>query len=374
MLPRIESQLKELENLVENEGGFTKYVFKHAPQLKQADAEAIAKMLDTRIDLIYDKVKKAKADILWVEQELAKQAANKALAAAAAAAANLAADKAAQEAMFAESSATYDPKNVSKADAAKAKKNAAARAKRAAAKAANAVPRKPIVFEELKHESVPVRPPKIPTGGKGMVEGRNASIEYRTQQDMQLIATNAEQSSITAFTEASSQYTDMRASVRMTPAKYALGSHNMTYEKAKEHVANINSAFEKRMEHRELLGETVADEIQEAYRGIRFLSKKQFDEMLNEQIIQWDAPTSTSWHPDNAKSFYSERYGESHSIYYRIKPAAKTAGMAVEGISDVKSEHEILFGNGVKFRVTKVVRDTEFNRGAIMYLEEIPQK
>jgi hypothetical protein len=61
---------------------------------------------------------------------------------------------------------------------------------------------------------------------------------------------------------------------------------------------------------------------------------------------------------------------ELYSIMYRIKPAAKTRGVSVEGISGIRSEHEIIFGNGAKFRVVKVTRDSEFDRGAIIYLEE----
>lgn len=363
MLPRIKQQLEDIENLVEKAGGWTAYVRKRAPLLNEADALAIADMLDARTDLVYDRIhaaEQAAAEAKKAAQLKAQQAAAAEEAAKKAQAEALATQAAADKAAAA---AEADKKNLTKAELAKQKKNAAARAKRAAAKAGQEVPAKRRELAKLKAEPLPAKVIKMP-------KGYASAIRRRSADDVEIIATEYEKHAVGSFT--GSDYRAIRAAARLTREEYEKAYHSLPYDTAKSRANLANSLLAKRDQLRGI-SENVSDEVVEVYRGVRGLPRQTFEKMLNEQIIQWDIPTSTSWNPYVAKGFYSSSSSDNYSIMYRIKPAPKTAGLSIEGISQHESENEILFGNGVKFRVVKATRDADYTNGAILYLEEIPQ-
>lgn len=109
--------------------------------------------------------------------------------------------------------------------------------------------------------------------------------------------------------------------------------------------------------------------IRELYRGVNLLSRSDLERLMNDSLVEFDAITSTSWKSENAASFCVGE-GE-YSVFYRIKPAKNSNSVSCEPASDVKSEHEVMFGRGTKFKVTKVTRDVANRNSVIVYLDEL---
>ena len=111
--------------------------------------------------------------------------------------------------------------------------------------------------------------------------------------------------------------------------------------------------------------------IRELYRGMSLLSKTVFESKINESTVTFDTITSTSWLSAAAVNFCS---GEGqYSVFYRIKPAKSPNVLSIEGVSNVVSEREVLYGAGTMFRVTKVTRESGKANAAIVWLEELEQ-
>lgn len=373
MLPRIKQQLKALEQLASDAGGWSKYVSKHAEQLTAEDAQAIVNMLEMRTKLIGDKI---------IETEAKVAAAKKAAALAekkateAAKKAEAAAKKAAEEKALAEAAAVA----AKKAAFEKAKQVAAGKAaKEAAAKAAEATKQAELakskatkrVLEELPFQSIPKLPkhyPMLDPKYPGEDNFRYDSI-VREASRKRLMATTTEEQRVSIGKFTGSDYEDIRAAMRLTREEYNHRSRDISYDIARMHGERISQAMR---DAKTMTGSGVVDsEVTEMFRGVRNLSKDTFEKLINAKTVTWNEPTSTSWHPERSLAFY-RNYTNSYSVMYRIRPSASTSGVSIEGVSSVAPEHEILFGNGVKFKVVNVARDEGFERGAIIYVEELP--
>jgi hypothetical protein len=313
---RIEKQLTALEAIEDSYGGWGPYVRKHAPQLSESDSDAIASMLTARTKLIGDKLAKAKAEAI----------------------------------------AKLQPKP---------------RKSRAPRKP----PPKRVRLDELEAEKIPQFPAAFPGS---MPNPTNATqrqeatrlIRERSNAELLALATDDERAAIRVFT--GSSYGSIRAAARLTKEEYLKNPKNtMLYEVARNCADLITSAIAKHEATRKT-AKRLANESVELFRGIRNVPKAKFEEILNWQSCTWAEPTSSSWKPSVAKDFYTPLLGDTgYSVMFRIKHAKATRGVSIEGISQLDNEHEILFGNDAEFRVTKVVRDADFDRGAIVYLEEI---
>jgi hypothetical protein len=176
---------------------------------------------------------------------------------------------------------------------------------------------------------------------------------------------------IGAFTEDS---THIRAASVLTESEYLVkfpDSSAAKYAAARRHADNLFSALAKGRKNRP--AGAVENKVTELFRGIRNLDKARFDAVLASGVLRWDEPTSTSWDPDVSRDFYrplNEEHRNNYSIFFRIKPRKPTSSLSVEGTSAVQSERELLYGKA-RFRVVRIVRDGDFERGAVVYLEEI---
>jgi SPP1 gp7 family putative phage head morphogenesis protein len=311
LAPVLKSKLRDLKKIASDAGGWEKYVAKRAPSLPADDAAQIAKMIESRTRLIGEKLKEA--------EEQAKKL----------------------------------------------------------AKAKSTTKAKPRTIEILEPAKLPEEPPQGYPGGVARPDTKEARQAYfdqlheRSRSRVAQVATLEEQDAITTFTEGS---TSIRAAMKMTREEWDRSVNRYSdYDTNRRAGERIVAALRKAAASPST--EAVESQVGEMYRGIRDLTKDTFDRMINASDIVWDEPTSTSWHPTCAKYFYtpinaSDR--NNYSIFYRIKPAKRTKGLGIEGVSSIKDESEVMFGDGVRFRVTKVERDADYERGAIVWVEELP--
>lgn len=225
--------------------------------------------------------------------------------------------------------------------------------------------RKTIEFDSLKAEKLP-NELHIPGFGANPADSEEAffSVTERSKRRIDPLLNDKERLSITKFSGGAS--TDVRDSLTMTEDEYLKSVRYIPYAEAKSHLANINSALDKAA----IADLGVEKDLKQVYRGISELSKDTLNSIINHDEVVFEKPTSTSWDPAIAKSFYaaSDKY---HSVMFVITPSAKTRGLSIEAISAMQDEREILFGNGTRFKVTDVKRDSENANGAIVYLEEL---
>jgi len=173
-----------------------------------------------------------------------------------------------------------------------------------------------------------------------------------------------ERAAIAAFT--GTHYDDIRTAASQTKAQYEASTRGLPYNRAKEYADDLSRVLKKKPN----AGDRLESQISEMYRGLKQLSETDFVSLINAKTIVFDAPTSTSYSAMVSNGFY----GSGKSVMFRIKPLPDTAGVMIAGVSNHQSEHEILFGNNTKFKVTKVVRDAGKATGVVMYLEELPPK
>lgn len=231
-------------------------------------------------------------------------------------------------------------------------------------------PRPRLRLEELQGEALPNTPTSWPLTRTAPADPSEHSdrVAARTHETLTRTLTRDEVRSINEFT--GSTYGDIRLAARLSKEDYQASRVSLPYETAKAHAEQITSALRKRDAAR-AREEHIENDLVEVFRGIRDVPREKFENIINSDVITWAEPTSTSWDPDKARNFYSSSMPNGHSVMFRVRTAARTKGLAIEGISGLRHEHEVLFGNDVEFKVTKVVRDQNFARGAVVYLEEI---
>jgi hypothetical protein len=312
MLPRIEEQLANARAVAKSAGGWKVYVQQHAPQLSPKDADAIAEMLESRESAIQKKLGEAK-------------------------------DKADLEAKI---KAELEAKAV-----ALAKLEAKAAAKRAT---------------ELDLSNLHTLPSEeVPDFFGANVEIKPLKMTEDNRRVLDASLRRHEKAAIAAFT--GSHYDDIRTAASQTKAQYEASNHDLPYNRAKEYADDLSRVLKKKPN----AGDRLESQISEMYRGLKQLSDADFVNLINAKTIVFDAPTSTSYSARVANGFY----GSGKSVMFRIKPLPDTTGVLIAGVSNHVSEHEILFGNNTKFKVTKVVRDAgKATDGVVMYLEELPPK
>jgi hypothetical protein len=298
MLPAIRKQLKKLQKVASDAGGWDAYVDKVAPQLGATDRAAIVEMLEARTKLVAEKI----------------------------------------------------------AEAARAKK------------VARVAVRRPVYkFEDLELETIPDHV-LYPGGKPGEFESdhglRALQFSDESRKQLESVCTPGEIEAINYFTGGG--YSPIRAALKLTKSEFER-EHGHTYEENHKAGKLILSALKKS----QAAQTRIETGVKELYRGLKYLNRKTFDELLNKATVTWDEPTSTSWRPRAAVDFYGGA-STSYGILYRIKPAPRTSGVAVEGVSLYDTEAELIYGGGTTFRVTKVVRDSGRPKGAIVYLEELP--
>lgn len=168
-------------------------------------------------------------------------------------------------------------------------------------------------------------------------------------------------------------YTWMRASQRMSEAEFEHARRTneewrgaATYRETRRAVEVLERAIAKLQAAKDRPERSLT----EIYRGLGHLSREQFAELLNLDVLNFEAPTSTSWRAGSAETFYSRDVQE-FRVMLRIRPKEETAGVFVETLSEAIHEHEVLFPRGTQFRVIEIRRDATDPQGAIMYLEEV---
>jgi hypothetical protein len=116
------------------------------------------------------------------------------------------------------------------------------------------------------------------------------------------------------------------------------------------------------------------------YRGLRFEKRKEFDAFMrtvkeaadNDSPLLFKGFTSTT--PDEMASYSFLGAPENHNVLIKIK---SRSGVVIEGLSDVKSEREVLLGAHSKFKVVGLTSKKQPATGGtlwILELEELPKK
>jgi SPP1 gp7 family putative phage head morphogenesis protein len=365
LLPEIRKQLTQLESVRDKAGGWAKYIAKAAPSASQADAFAMLRVLDARTVLIRKKL---------LETEQAIQA-KKAAEAAAKKLATQKAKEAAAAKLKAEQLAAKAAKD------AKLKQEAAAAAK-AADRAAKVVPQrgKTLLLEELAERDIPRHVLWAPSRGAPQPKEAYSAWRGRVAKQLSASLTADEEAVVMTFTAEYSS--NIRAALTMERAAYEelqgrmIAGPNpkwapLKYSEAKQYGEQLNACIARNAKR----AGRAEEEVETVYRGLSGLTKKQLDELLAGDIQTWRAPSSTSWDPNTAARFYAgEQTPEpnTYGVFLEIKTATKTSGLAVETISAVKSERELIYGAGVRFRVLSVARDKMRANGVLMTLEELP--
>jgi hypothetical protein len=359
MLPAIRTQLSKLELVRDKAGGWAKYIARAVPEASPADAEAMTRMLEMRTQLIRKKLAETEQSVL------AKKAAE--------AAAKKVAEQKAKQAAAAKAKAEKLAAQSAKDATSKAKKAEAAKAARNAEKAASAVPRGPVALEELAERDIDARQVFSPLRG---VPNEPASYtQWRGKVEAQIGAlTDEEISTVRLFTAEYSS--NMRAALALDQAAYDQLQarmvaeskwERMDYAKARKLGGELNATIARNATR----AGRVEEEVETVYRGLTGLTKQQLDDLLALDVQVWTVPTSTSWAPTVAADFYGRNL-DTYGVFLEIKTAKRTSGLAVETISSVQSERELIYGSEARFKVTSVARDRARPKGVIVTLEEIP--
>jgi uncharacterized protein with gpF-like domain len=355
MLPAIRTQLSKLELVRDKAGGWAAYVSKVVPKASHAEADAMVRMLEARTKLIREK-------ILETEKALTAKKASET-------AANELAKKKAAESAAAKAKAEKLAAQAAK-DA--AKKAEAAKAAQAAKKAAAAVPRGKMLLEDLPEQVIEQRTVMAPGRYR---QAANPYGEWTARLGGQ-IAKNllgSERAAIYRFTGDFSS--NIRSAQIMDKAAYEELQERMIHERKWDAAMPYRSAradaelLEKTIKRNRELADRAEEEVSTVYRGMHDLTRTQLEDLISLDEITVGAASSTSWEPSIAASFY--RNGGGHHVFMEIKTAKRTSGLAVETVSAVKSERELIFSGGTKFRVLSVARDKYFPDGYLMTLEEL---
>ncbi len=115
------------------------------------------------------------------------------------------------------------------------------------------------------------------------------------------------------------------------------------------------------------------------YRGVDGMSLKMVNDIIQQEGVfkfgrdNYGATTSTSWHaPVSVQGFmhgYSDpSYADNHKVLFQIH---QKSAIAIEHISGIKSEAELLIPKEAKFKVLNVSRWKGRKRVLIIELEEI---
>jgi hypothetical protein len=215
---------------------------------------------------------------------------------------------------------------------------------------------------------------------RAVVDLDHGEYQRKAAEKLQLL-TDRERVAITEYT--GGDYSRIRDAQFLTPEQWqdkwsrelkrALAPEE--YFQARLTADQIEQSFTK------LAGAVgVEAQVTEVFRGMR-LPAEMVEELINARVVEWQAMTSSSWNPSVAEDFSRPYSSDQVGVVFVMRTmGSKTAGrrMAIEPVSAVHGEGEVLLQRGTQYRIVDVKADSDAERvlsngqrRVIIYCEEL---